>query len=82
MTSDDDVFTDSPQPDNAQCQRYGITINAKAMRQQMRDMARQFNLSRPRGVSLKRPSPQLSRDKLGTMRVIARMNILYSEANQ
>lgn len=55
----------------------GITITAKAMRKQMRDMARAYNLSRPRGVSLKRSSPQLSRDKLGVMRVIARMNYIY-----
>lgn len=59
-----------------------ITITAKLMRKEMRDMARQFNLSRPRGVSLKRPSPQLSRDKMGTMRVIARMNILWREADK
>ncbi len=56
-------------------------ITSKATSKQLRNMARQFNLSRPRGVSFNHPSPQLSRDKLGAMRVIARMNILYRIAN-
>lgn len=63
-------------------QPVSITITERDLNKHMRDMARAYNLSRPRGVSLKRPSPQLSRDKLGTMRVIARMNILYNEANK
>lgn len=52
------------------------------MRKQLRNMARAFNLSRPRGVSFKHPSPQMSRDKLKVMGVIARMNILYRIANE
>lgn len=59
-----------------------VTVTWKDLNKQMRDTARQFNLSRPRGVSLKRPSPQLSRDKLATLRTIARMNILYEALNE
>lgn len=61
---------------------YGMTITAKTMQRQMRLSANGFNQGKPRRVSLKRPSPQLSRDKLATMRAIARMNILYREAGK
>lgn len=58
-----------------------VKITAADMRKELRRMAAVFNQGRPRKVSLKRPSPQMSRARLGMMRVEARINILADRMN-
>jgi len=50
---------------------YGVTVSQMDIDEKMTEYGRSFNHGRPRKVSLKRPSPQLSRRKLETFRALA-----------
>jgi len=61
--------------------KFGVTISPDELKQEMRKTAVSFNHGRARKVSLDRPSPWLSKEKLAALRTQARFNLIVRCSN-
>jgi len=62
--------------------KFGVTISPDELKQEMRKTAVSFNFGRVRKVSIKRPSPWLSRENLAALKAQARLDIIMRHNNE
>ena len=59
--------------------KYGVVISANDIKPTMRRYAIELNWGKARKISIKRPSNQLSRNKLAQLRAMARLEVLVKK---